>query len=60
MPLIFQPALKAANVDDIRKLNFNGILYGKVLGSFIDFIIVAVLVFVFAKLVLKEQTVAKK
>lgn len=60
MPLVFQPALKAANVDDIRKLNYNGILYGKVLGSFIDFIIVAVIVFLFAKIILKEETVAKK
>ena len=60
MPLIFLPALRAANVDDIRKLSFNGILYGKVLGSLIDFLVVAVVVFLFAKLVLKEQTVAKK
>jgi large conductance mechanosensitive channel len=60
MPILFQPALKAANVDDIRKLNFNGILYGKVLGSAIDFLIVAFVVFMIAKKVLKEETVAKK
>jgi large conductance mechanosensitive channel len=60
MPLIFQPALKAANVDDIRKLNYNGIFYGKVVGSFIDFIIVAFVVFLFAKFVLKEESVAKR
>ncbi|MBS1964100.1 MAG: MscL family protein [Bdellovibrionales bacterium] len=60
MPLIFQPALKAAAVDDIRKLSFNGILYGKVLGSAIDFIIVAFVVFMIAKKVLREETVAKK
>ncbi len=60
MPLIFQPALRAANVDDIKKLSYNGILYGKVLGSFIDFMIVAVIIFLFAKLILKEETVAKK
>ncbi len=60
MPLVFQPALKAANVDDIRKLNFNGILYGKVLGSAIDFLIVAFVVFMIAKKLLKEETVAKK
>ncbi len=59
MPLIFQPALKAANVDNIRQLSYHGILYGKVLGSFIDFIIVAVLVFLFAKYVLKEQELSK-
>ena len=60
MPLIFQPALKAANVDDIRKLSYGGILYGKVLGATIDFLIVAVVVFLFAKLVLKETQVEKK
>ncbi len=60
MPLVFQPALKAANVDDIRKLSFNGILYGKVIGSAIDFLIVAILVFMIAKVVLREETVAKK
>ncbi len=60
MPLVFQPALKAANVDDIRKLSYNGILYGKVLGSAIDFLIVAFLIFLFSKFVLKESEVSKK
>ena len=60
MPLIFQPALQAANVDDIKKLSYNGILYGKVLGATIDFLIVAIVVFIFSKLVLKETEVAKK
>ncbi len=60
MPLIFQPALKAAQVDDIRKLSYNGILYGKFLGSAIDFLIVAFVVFMIAKHVLKEEKVAKK
>jgi large conductance mechanosensitive channel len=60
MPLVFQPALKAAQVDDIRKLSYNGILYGKVLGSTIDFLIVAVVVFLLAKLVLREKEVSKK
>lgn len=60
MPLVFQPALRAANVDDIRKLSYHGILYGKVIGSAIDFIIVATVVFFIAKFILREQTVAKK
>ncbi len=60
MPLMFQPALQAANVDDIRKLSYNGILYGKVIGAGIDFMIVALVVFLFAKYILKEETVAKK
>lgn len=60
MPLIFQPALRAANVDDIRKLSYHGILYGKVIGTAIDFVIVAFVVFVIAKVILKEETVTKK
>jgi large conductance mechanosensitive channel len=60
MPLVFQPALKAAQVDDIRKLSYNGILYGKVVGSAIDFLIVAFVVFMIAKFILREQNVAKK
>lgn len=60
MPLILKPALEAAHVDDIRKLSAGGILYGKVLGTGLDFLIVAGLVFLFAKYVLKEATVAKK
>ena len=59
MPLVFQPALKAAAVDDIRKLSYNGILYGKVVGSAIDFLIVAFVVFMIAKVILKEETVKK-
>jgi large conductance mechanosensitive channel len=60
MPLLLKPALQAASVDDIRKLSAGGVLYGKVLGTGIDFLVVALLVFVFAKVVLKEETVAKK
>ncbi len=60
MPLILKPALEAAKVSDIRQLSAGGILYGKVIGSGIDFLVVALLVFLFAKLILKEEKVAKK
>ncbi len=60
MPLVFQPMLQAAQVDDIRKLQWNGILYGKVVGSAIDFLVVALVIYVFAKVVLKEESVSKK
>lgn len=60
MPLVFQPALKAAQVNNIRELSYNGILYGKVVGSCIDFLIVAFVVFLIAKFLLREETVAKK
>jgi large conductance mechanosensitive channel len=60
MPIVFAPAMKAANVENIRLLNYNGIFYGKFLGSFIDFLIVALLVFFIAKAFLKEEVVTKK
>lgn len=60
MPLVFQPALKAANVASIRELNYHGIFYGKVIGSAIDFLIVAFVVFLIAKFILREKTVEKK
>ncbi len=59
-PVILQPALQAANVADIKQLSFHGVLYGKFLGAGIDFMVVAFLVFMFAKKVLKEDSVAKR
>lgn len=59
MPLIFRPALKATSVDDIRKLNYHGILYGKVIGTTIDFVIVAFVVFLIAKFLFRQEKVAK-
>lgn len=60
MPLVLQPALKAAQVDDIRKLSAGGIYYGKVLAAGLDFLVVAVFVFVIAKWVLREEKVTKR
>lgn len=60
MPVILQPALRAASVDDIRKLEFHGVFYGKVIGAGIDFAIVALIVFMFAKMILRETTVTKR
>ena len=59
-PLILQPALRAAGVTSIYELSYNGIMYGKVLGAAIDFIIVAWIVFIFAKKIMKEEVVAKR
>jgi large-conductance mechanosensitive channel len=35
-------------------------MYGKVVGALIDFIVVAFIVFMFAKKVMKEEVVLKK
>jgi large conductance mechanosensitive channel len=59
-PLILQPALSAAGVNRLTQLSYNGILYGKVIASLLDFLIVAFIVFIFAKKVMKEEVVAKK
>ena len=59
-PLLFQPALKAAGVENIALLSFNGIMYGKVIAAMIDFLIVAIIVFIFAKKIMKEEMVTKK
>lgn len=59
-PLIFQPALNAAGVNEIAELSYKGIFYGKVIASFIDFVIVAFIIFIFAKKVMKEEVVSKK
>lgn len=60
MPLIFQPLLAAAHVEDIRSLQAGGIFYGRVIGACIDFLIVAIVVFFIAKKVLREAVVKKK
>src|SRR6186997_579613 len=59
-PLILQPALNAAGVSRLSLLSYNGILYGKVLASLLDFLVVALIVFLFAKKVMKEEMVTKK
>lgn len=59
-PLILQPALNAAGVSRLSALSYNGILYGKVISAMLDFLVVAFLVFLFAKKVMREEVVAKK
>lgn len=45
-PLIFSPLLKKLKVDRLEELSWNGVLYGKVLATLIDFMITAVIVFI--------------
>lgn len=59
-PLILQPALNAAGVSRLSQLSYNGVLYGKVIASILDFMVVALIVFLFAKKVMKEELVGKK
>lgn len=59
-PLLLQPALKAAGIANINKLQINGIFYGKVMSALIEFMIVAFIIFLFAKKVMKEEIMEKK
>jgi large conductance mechanosensitive channel len=54
-PLFLRPALEAAGVTSVAELTFNGIFYGKVLSSFLDFVIVAFLIFLFSTRIMNED-----
>ncbi|PIT98741.1 MAG: large conductance mechanosensitive channel protein MscL [Bdellovibrionales bacterium CG10_big_fil_rev_8_21_14_0_10_45_34] len=60
VPVILNPVLVSTGAQNIRELNYNGVLYGKVIASLIDFLVIAIIVYLFAKFVLKEQEVSKK
>ncbi len=44
-PLILQPALKAAGVDQIQNLTANGVKYGVFLAAVINFLVIAFVLF---------------
>jgi large conductance mechanosensitive channel len=44
-PVLLNPALKAANVEDLAKLQINGIKYGVFLASVINFLVIAFVIF---------------
>jgi large conductance mechanosensitive channel len=48
-PLILNPALKASGVENIAKLAWNGVLYGKFIATVINFIAVAFCIFLLVK-----------
>lgn len=61
LPALFNPLMKAAKVENIAELRTEGgVLYGKVIGAGINFLIVALIVFLFAKMILREDSVEKK
>jgi large conductance mechanosensitive channel len=45
MPALFQPVMRAANIEKIADLSYNGIFYGKFISTVIDFIVVAAVVY---------------
>lgn len=48
-PLILNPVVKAANVENLYKLSWNGIAYGSFLSAVINFIIVGTTLFFVVK-----------
>ncbi len=48
-PMIFSPILKKLKIEKLEDLSWKGVLYGKLLARVIDFIIVALFVFIVIK-----------
>ncbi|QZT27968.1 large conductance mechanosensitive channel protein MscL [Streptococcus dysgalactiae] len=57
-PLILNPALKAANVESITQLTWNGVKYGSFLGAVINFLIIGTSLFFVVKAA--EKAMPKK
>jgi large conductance mechanosensitive channel len=48
-PLLLTPALKAAHVEDLDKLTWGAVKYGKFLSAIIKFVVIAFVLFLFIK-----------
>jgi large conductance mechanosensitive channel len=48
-PAILNPALKAAQVEELAKLSFNGILHDKFLAAVINFLVISFAIFLIIK-----------
>jgi large conductance mechanosensitive channel len=48
-PLLLTPALKAANAEDLDKLTWGAVKYGKFLAAVIKFVIIAFILFLLVK-----------
>ena len=59
-PVILNPVVKAANVENLSKLSWNGIAYGNFLSAIINFIIVGTTLFFVVKAASKATALSKK
>ena len=59
-PLILKPALKAARVQNIAQLSWNGVAYGSFLSAVINFLVVGTVLFFVVKAAEKAQNLGKK
>lgn len=55
-PALLSPLLKAANLEDIAQLSWNGIKYGNFLSAIITFFIIALVLFSLIKMINKFKT----
>ena len=54
-PLLLTPALKAAHAEDLDKLSWGAVKYGKFIAAIIKFIVVAFVLFIIIKAVNKSK-----
>ena len=59
-PLILNPALKAAGVEKIAELTWNGVAYGSFLSAVINFLVIGTVLFFVVKAAEKAQILGKK
>ena len=59
-PLILNPALEAAKVQNIAEIAWNGVTYGKFLSAVINFLVVGTVLFFVVKAAEKAQNLGKK
>ena len=59
-PLILNPALKAAKVERIAELSWNGVGYGSFLSAVINFLVIGTVLFFVIKGIEKAQNLTKK
>ena len=59
-PLILNPALKAASVEKIAELTWNGVAYGSFLSAVINFLVIGTVLFFVVKAAEKAQNLGKK
>jgi large conductance mechanosensitive channel len=54
-PAILTPALKAAKVDDLKNLSWDGIKYGSFLAAVINFFVIAFCIFILVRMFEKAK-----
>ena len=59
-PVLLQPALKAAGVEDLNKLTWGTVKYGNFLAALISFLIIAFVLFLIIKGINKMKTEKKE